>query len=201
MLPALTFDSFVPATWFKLPLLPSAVRISLVYPLQLLLYISMKNLGFPIPYGSVFQSCCSCSYYTLLGSSLLLGDCTSDGLLCARLKTSNRVCPAALFIYTPNLWVSYSSENMDSASIYAAFWESNQLVRFMRTLPGPTVERRKTKGRGNSVKWDLNPCDCCCMGLQANGLKAPWRSVVYLSAPALCRPNPIWLFLGFACLL
>lgn len=44
--PVLTFDSFVTVTWFKLPLLPSAVRISLVYPLQLLLYISMKTLVF-----------------------------------------------------------------------------------------------------------------------------------------------------------
>lgn len=44
--PVLTFYSFVTVTWFKLPLLPLAVRISLVYPLQLLLYISMKTVVF-----------------------------------------------------------------------------------------------------------------------------------------------------------
>lgn len=60
-------------TWFKLPLLPSAVRISLVYPLQLLLYIPMKTSVWSssLSPGSVFQSHWSCSYFALLGSSLL----------------------------------------------------------------------------------------------------------------------------------
>lgn len=172
-----------------LPVLPPPVRISVVYPLQPLLYIPSFICSF------IFPSHRSCSYsHSLSGSSLLLGDCTSDALLWARLKLQTGFQPPFYLFISPNLWVNYSSENIESGCCYAAFSKFNQLSRFTRTFPGRKAEGRRTKGRDNSVKWDLNPCDCSCTGLRANGLKAPWRSVVCLSAAALCRPNPIWLF-------
>lgn len=181
--PVLTFYAFVTATWFKLALLPSAVWIrlvDLVHPLQLLLCGSMTTFLSP-------------------GEFITFRWLYIRRSFACQIKNLRRGFSGRSFYLFPDLWASYSAENMESASCYAAFWEFNQLVCLIRTLGGRMAERRQTKGRENSVKWDWNPCDCCCMGLQANGLKAPWRSVVGLSAPALCRPNPIWPFLGFAC--
>lgn len=103
--------------------LPSPVRISVAYPLQPLLYIpggarQLSPSSSSFSYHFLFRSRCSCSPSPALwGSSLLLGDCTSDALLCARLETSNGgggASAAVLFVllfYFPGLSVRCWAES------------------------------------------------------------------------------------------
>lgn len=70
----------------------------------------------------------------------------------------------------------------------------------MRTFPGWMAERRQTKGRDKSVKWDLNPCDCSRIGLRANGLKAPRQSACVFERGSFVQAKSNLTVLGFCML-
>lgn len=89
---------------------------------------------------------------------------------------------------------------MESGCCYAAFSEFNQLSRFTRTFPGRKAEGRRTKGRDNSVKWDLNPCDCSCTGAAGEWAEGTVTECCVFECGSFVQAKSNWTVLGFCML-
>lgn len=150
-------------------------------------------------YLFVCKSHCGCSYFHCLsGSSLLLGDCASDGPVCALLTTSKGMCvfkkasvwsvPTVPF-YFPALRLCYSAGKGKTCSRWVLLvtecLENSTCSWFFRQDFFEDGECRGEADKGmwqHSVKWDLNPCYCGYMGWELMGWRHHDSSVCFRAA-------------------
>lgn len=157
-------------------------------------------------YLFVCKSHCGCSYFLCLsGSSLLLGDCASDGPVCALLTTSKGICvlkkasvwsvPTVPF-YFPALCLRYSAGKGKTCSrlvllvteCYSllSVWKIQLACGFSWGFFRGHWMQRRGRQRDVTTRCEIGfkPMLLWLHGLWANGLKAPWQSLVCFRAAA-----------------